>query len=77
MRRLYGTRWFEFKPEYHLYYFTHPGLTRLLETVGLRRVYPERVRWIDDAGHQIRMVAQRQLSAPGGRREPRAGVERP
>jgi 2-polyprenyl-3-methyl-5-hydroxy-6-metoxy-1,4-benzoquinol methylase len=59
MRRLRGAAWFEFKPEYHLYYFTYPGLTRLAESVGLRRVYPERIRPLDNAGHQIRFAAQK------------------
>jgi 2-polyprenyl-3-methyl-5-hydroxy-6-metoxy-1,4-benzoquinol methylase len=62
MRRIYGASWFEFKPEYHLYYFTYPGLTRLVEAAGLRRILPERVRILDNLGHQIRFVAQR----PGG-----------
>ena len=59
MRRLYGSSWFEFKPEYHLYYFTYPGLTRLAEAAGLRRVLPERIRARDNLGHQIRFVARK------------------
>lgn len=59
MRRLYGRRWFEFKPEYHLYLFTHPGLTHLVEATGLTRVYPQSLRPLHDVGHQIRMVARK------------------
>jgi 2-polyprenyl-3-methyl-5-hydroxy-6-metoxy-1,4-benzoquinol methylase len=59
MRRLHGPAWFEFKPEYHLYYFTYRGLTRLLETVGLHRLYPAAIRPLHNIGHQIRMVAQK------------------
>jgi 2-polyprenyl-3-methyl-5-hydroxy-6-metoxy-1,4-benzoquinol methylase len=59
MRRLHGTAWFEFKPEYHLYYFTYPGLTRLLESVGLRRIYPTAVHPLHNIGHQIRLVAKK------------------
>jgi 2-polyprenyl-3-methyl-5-hydroxy-6-metoxy-1,4-benzoquinol methylase len=59
MRRLYGPAWFEFKPEYHLYYFTHASLTRLAESVGLERVLPADVRSFDNLGHQIRFVARK------------------
>jgi 2-polyprenyl-3-methyl-5-hydroxy-6-metoxy-1,4-benzoquinol methylase len=59
MRRLWGPKWFEFKPEYHLYYFTYPGLTRLVERVGLHRVYPGVIRPHDNLGHQIRFVARK------------------
>ena len=59
MRRVYGPRWFEFKPEYHLYYFTFRSLTELAESAGFRRVYPAELRWQHRVGHQIRFVAIR------------------
>jgi 2-polyprenyl-3-methyl-5-hydroxy-6-metoxy-1,4-benzoquinol methylase len=59
MRRLWGSSWFEFKPEYHLYYFNYPSLTRLAETVGLRRVHPETVCPVHNVGNQIKFVGRK------------------
>jgi SAM-dependent methyltransferase len=49
-RKLYGSKWFQFKPEEHINYFTEKRMTELLAAYGFETLYTEKgVSRVDQA----------------------------